>query len=117
MQTYIPEKPRGCVRLVTLCDTRGVYPNPATVPMGDILIHSGEFSTEGIEEELVAFVEWLEALPHRHKLVVAGDTSLKDIAFNSAYYEPVTSSNAIMPAPWSQGLRHARILQVCCREV
>ena len=34
---------------------------------GDILIHAGDFTKHGLVSEIVAFNEWLTALPHKVK--------------------------------------------------
>ncbi|HEX8247651.1 MAG TPA: metallophosphatase domain-containing protein, partial [Pyrinomonadaceae bacterium] len=43
------------------------------VPGGDILIHAGDATTRGTIDEIVLFNEWFAALPHRHKIFVAGN--------------------------------------------
>jgi Icc-related predicted phosphoesterase len=60
------------MRLVLISDTHGRHDRLA-IPEGDVLIHAGDFSTRGREEELVRFDAWLGTLPHRHRLVVAGN--------------------------------------------
>ena len=51
---------------------------------GDILIHSGDFAqrmkTEGFEEKMEDFNNFLGALPHKHKIFVAGN---HEIALNN----------------------------------
>lgn len=46
------------------------------VPDGDVLIHAGDFTMAGEEESVVSFNLWLGMLPHRHKLVIAGNHDL-----------------------------------------
>lgn len=43
------------------------------VPEGDILIHAGDATNRGTIEEVLRFRAWFEALPHRHKVFVAGN--------------------------------------------
>lgn len=43
------------------------------VPDGDVLIHAGDATNRGSPWEIVRFVEWFGALPHKHKIFVAGN--------------------------------------------
>lgn len=60
------------MRLVCLSDTHNFHDRLA-VPEGDILVHAGDFTMRGRRAEIAAFDSWLGTLPHRHKLVVAGN--------------------------------------------
>jgi Icc-related predicted phosphoesterase len=61
------------VRLVLLSDTHGRH-DLVDIPAGDVLIHAGDFShvTGGLDE-ISRFNEFLKALPHPRKIVVAGN--------------------------------------------
>jgi predicted phosphohydrolase len=55
------------------------------VPDGDIFIHCGDFSACGRLEEVIEFNNFLATLPHKHKLVIAGNHELAfDPAFNQS---------------------------------
>jgi predicted phosphohydrolase len=43
------------------------------IPDGDVFIHAGDLCRGGRLEELRSAAAWLRALPHRHKVVVAGN--------------------------------------------
>jgi predicted phosphohydrolase len=58
-----------------MSDTHGLHKRIA-VPPGDVFVHAGDFSREGTLREAAAFGLWVRALPHRHKLVVAGNHDL-----------------------------------------
>ncbi len=60
------------MRIVCLSDTHGRH-GALAVPEGDVLVHAGDASMRGDDREIVAFATWLAALPHRHKLVIAGN--------------------------------------------
>ncbi|MEQ9323144.1 MAG: metallophosphatase domain-containing protein [Polyangiaceae bacterium] len=60
------------MRLIALADTHG-YHDELVVPDGDVLVHAGDMTTRGTLDELSAVGAFLAALPHRHKLVVAGN--------------------------------------------
>jgi len=58
------------MKVVCIADTHGVYP---PVPDGDVLIHAGDITAYGKENELHVVNAWLDAMPHKHKIVVAGN--------------------------------------------
>lgn len=60
------------MRLVCVSDTHNRHA-ALEVPEGDVLVHAGDFTLKGTREEVRAFDLWLGSLPHRHKLVVAGN--------------------------------------------
>ena len=43
------------------------------MPDGDLLIHAGDLTGRGTLSEVNAAIAWLEALPHRDKIVIAGN--------------------------------------------
>lgn len=60
------------MRLVCLSDTHGLH-GRLSVPDGDVLVHAGDASMQGSEDELRRFGDWLRGLPHRRKVLVAGN--------------------------------------------
>lgn len=60
------------MRIVCLSDTHGRDRHIA-VPDGDVLLHAGDLTGRGTLAELETVVRWLEGLPHRYKVVVAGN--------------------------------------------
>lgn len=65
------------LRLVIVSDTHEQHAG-VVVPDGDVFIHAGDFTYNGDLKAIAAFGGWLAALPHRHKLVIAGN---HDFAF------------------------------------
>jgi len=66
----------GYLRFVVISDTHGFKPRSA-IPDGDVLLHCGDFTRYGSRSEVNAFVQdYLKALPHRHKVVIAGNHDL-----------------------------------------
>ncbi|KAG9632525.1 hypothetical protein KCU69_g20257, partial [Aureobasidium melanogenum] len=59
------------IRVVCLSDTHCQI--PASVPDGDLLIHAGDLTQAGTPKELQAQLDWLNSLPHTHKVVIAGN--------------------------------------------
>ncbi|MEW6277344.1 MAG: metallophosphatase domain-containing protein [Candidatus Eremiobacterota bacterium] len=60
------------MRLVLLSDTHALHTRLA-VPEGDILLHAGDLTRRGELEDVESFNRFLEKLPHRHKVVIAGN--------------------------------------------
>lgn len=60
------------MRVVAISDTHN-FLHQITVPDGDILVHAGDHSMGGTVKELAKFNSDLGKLPHKHKVVVAGN--------------------------------------------
>ncbi|NTU85692.1 MAG: metallophosphoesterase [Chloroflexales bacterium] len=60
------------MRIVALADTHGRH-RDVVVPAGDLLIHAGDLTRAGDLDELRDVNAWLGALPHTHKVVIAGN--------------------------------------------
>lgn len=60
------------MRLVAIADTH-LFTDDLSVPDGDVLIHAGDMCRSGDHEELTRAAAWLASLPHRHKVIVAGN--------------------------------------------
>jgi Icc-related predicted phosphoesterase len=63
---------RAVLTIVCVSDTHGHH-DATDVPAGDVLIHAGDLTMFGTPDEVDAFDAWLGNLPHRHKVVVAGN--------------------------------------------
>ena len=63
------------MKLVLISDTHEQHAK-FTIPDGDILIHAGDFTMLGEVPCILEFNEWLGTLPHRHKVVIAGNHDL-----------------------------------------
>lgn len=60
------------MRIVAIADTH-LFTNDLVVPDGDVLVHAGDMCRGGTTDELLHAAQWLEGLPHRHKVIVAGN--------------------------------------------
>jgi predicted phosphodiesterase len=60
------------LRIVCISDTHARHQELA-MPAGDILVHGGDLTRLGEEEDIVEFDRWLGTLPYRHRLVIAGN--------------------------------------------
>ena len=100
---YSQPKPAGALRVVCISDTHARHHRMALrdipigeedqlstipgmtlgVPDGDILIHAGDFTNVGMPSDVRSFSDFLGMLPHRYKIVIAGN---HDIPFDKANY-------------------------------
>ncbi|TMW63938.1 hypothetical protein Poli38472_014643 [Pythium oligandrum] len=74
------------MRVVCISDTHGLHDElhaHAPIPDGDVLIHAGDFTDTGDREEVLAFNAFLAKLPHKYKLVIAGN---HESTFDRAFY-------------------------------
>jgi len=60
------------MRVVAISDTHGLH-DYVKVPEGDLLIHAGDCTGHGTLTEIKAFNHWLGKLPHKHKVIIAGN--------------------------------------------
>lgn len=63
------------VRIVTVADTHEHHDN-VVVPDGDIFICAGDMTMLGEKKQIKRCFEWINALPHEHKIVIAGNHDL-----------------------------------------
>lgn len=63
---------RSGIRIVAMADTH-LHHDGLVVPGGDVLVHAGDMLQHGSLDELERAADFLRALPHRIKIVVAGN--------------------------------------------
>jgi predicted phosphohydrolase len=61
------------MRIVAVADTHTFQDDLRTIPASDVFIHAGDLCRGGRLDELRPVAAWLRSLPHRHKIVVAGN--------------------------------------------
>jgi Icc-related predicted phosphoesterase len=59
-------------RFVAMADTHG-YHRDLAIPDGDVLIHAGDLTGRGSRGQVEEALAWLKSLPHRHKVLIAGN--------------------------------------------
>ena len=59
--------------ILHLSDTHSKHHELRNLPPADIIIHSGDISFAGSENEVMDFIEWFGALPYKYKLFIAGN--------------------------------------------
>ncbi len=81
------------MKYVAISDTHGQHQR-FDIPSGDVFIHAGDFSNHGSESEIIGFMQWVEQLPHAHKILVAGN---HDIGFEreAILYESLVPAGVI----------------------
>ncbi len=60
------------LRIVAIGDTHGMHEQPV-IPDGDILVVAGDLTGRGTLREVFWFDRFLSYLPHKHKIVIAGN--------------------------------------------
>lgn len=60
------------MRIVCIGCSHGRHLN-LTLPSGDTLIHTGDYSRRGDESDVRSFLKWLEAQPFKHRVFVDGN--------------------------------------------
>lgn len=74
---FEPPKSRPPIRIVCISDTHTHTPH---VPDGDLLIHAGDMTNDGTVRDIQVQLDWLDSLPHQHKIVIAGN--------HDSYFDP-----------------------------
>ena len=61
------------MKLVCISDTHSLHRHIPEIPDGDVLIHAGDSLGQGTLDNIEELNDWLGSLPHRHKIVIAGN--------------------------------------------
>lgn len=61
------------MRLICISDTHSLHEHMPPIPGGDVLIHAGDCTGSGSLSALDEFTRWFGALPHRYKILIAGN--------------------------------------------
>lgn len=61
------------MRIVAVADTHTFQADLGAIPDGDVFLHAGDMCRAGSLEELEGVAAWIRALPHPHKVIVAGN--------------------------------------------
>lgn len=64
------------MKILHISDTHGKHRDLTDLPEADIIVHTGDFTEDGTEEEVKDFVEWFGGLPYSHKIFIAGNHDL-----------------------------------------
>jgi Icc-related predicted phosphoesterase len=61
------------MRFVAISDTHNLQAHGPEIPDGDVLLHAGDMTGKGSILEIRKAATWLASLPHKHKVVIAGN--------------------------------------------
>jgi predicted phosphohydrolase len=61
------------MRIVAVADTHTFESDLGEVPDGDVFVHAGDMVRAGTLDELEGVAAWISGLPHRYKVIVAGN--------------------------------------------
>jgi 3',5'-cyclic AMP phosphodiesterase CpdA len=61
------------MKILHISDTHGQHHQLTDLPSADIIIHSGDITEDGNEEEAFNFINWFCDLPYKHKIFIAGN--------------------------------------------
>lgn len=75
------------MKIVAISDTHG-YHDQLSLPSGDVLIHAGDVSSRGSEQEIKNFLRWFGKQDYSHKIFIAGN---HDFFFEQADAEVIKS--------------------------
>lgn len=60
------------MKIIAIADTHGLH-DALTLPAGDVLIHAGDISMKGTEQEITPFIKWFSQQDFKHKIFIAGN--------------------------------------------
>jgi len=87
------------IRFVCISDTHSLTSHlKRTIPEGDVLIHAGDFTRCGHLQEVKEFNTWLGTLPHKHKIVIAGN---HELSFDQKFRDKMETNAQNINAPES----------------
>jgi Icc-related predicted phosphoesterase len=75
------------MRIVAISDTHTMERN-FQIPDGDVLVHCGDFTYKGRQEEITDFLDWFLDLPHKNKILIAGN---HDVTLEKNHREDIVS--------------------------
>ena len=64
------------MKILHLSDTHGLHHRIKEMPKADVIVHSGDISNTGTEEEVLDFLNWFIELHYPHKIFVTGNHDL-----------------------------------------
>jgi predicted phosphodiesterase len=60
------------MKFVAISDTHGKH-QKLVLPKGDVIIHAGDVSSKGQENEVIDFLKWFSNLDFEYKIFIAGN--------------------------------------------
>lgn len=64
------------MKILHISDTHNRHHQLDNLPAADVIVHCGDFTDSGTEEEVLDFLNWFIGLPYPHKIFVVGNHDL-----------------------------------------
>ncbi|MBP5375021.1 MAG: metallophosphatase domain-containing protein [Bacteroidaceae bacterium] len=64
------------MKILQISDTHNRHRLLTNLPAADVMVHCGDFTENGTEEEVLDFLNWYINLPYRYKIFVTGNHDL-----------------------------------------
>lgn len=64
------------MKILQISDTHNRHHLLKNLPEADVIVHCGDFTDNGTEEEVLDFLNWFIDLPYAHKIFVTGNHDL-----------------------------------------
>ncbi len=64
------------MKILHISDTHSRHKEIKNMPEADIVIHSGDITENGTEDEVLDFIKWFESLNYKYKIFVHGNHDL-----------------------------------------
>lgn len=61
------------MKILHISDTHGKHQILKDLPEADFIVHTGDITEDGTEEEVKDFIEWFGQLSYKHKIFIAGN--------------------------------------------
>ena len=61
------------MRILHISDTHGCHRRLCDLPLADVVVHSGDFTMNGSEQEALDFMNWFCDLPYPQKIFICGN--------------------------------------------
>ena len=61
------------MKFIHISDTKGRHHLLKNLSKATVIVHTGDFTENGTEEEALDFIEWFSGLPYEHKIFIAGN--------------------------------------------
>ncbi|MBR5643918.1 MAG: metallophosphoesterase [Salinivirgaceae bacterium] len=61
------------MKILHFSDTHTLHHQLGNLPAADVVVHSGDISHRGTEDECLDFLNWFIGLPYKHKIFVCGN--------------------------------------------
>ena len=61
------------MKILHISDTHNKHQLLTYLPEADVIVHTGDITEDGTEDEVKNFIEWFSSLPYAHKIFIAGN--------------------------------------------